>query len=272
MTMAPPTRVKAGSILCPNGMPAFYARPTDEVDFPCVILLHERYGLVKHTRELVSRCAKDGFFVLAPDLFFQHPDKDALNKGDARCTLGDDDAVALLDSAIAGMRETEGADVSRLAIAGYCQTGRYPLVFGARYKIDAAVVWYGAAAKREWEVTERQPTPLSDIIAALPCPVYGAFGAEDHIIAIDDVRRFRTALEDERKSYEIRLFDNAPHGFLNDTMPGRYRRHESVKAWDAQQEFLRRIFSGAYPKDKVSWHFEVISRPDYDFEKNVRQA
>jgi carboxymethylenebutenolidase len=93
------------------------------------------------------------------------------------------------------------------------------LVFAAEIPIQAAVVWYGAASKREWVVNERQPRPLEEVIAKVPCPVFGAFGEADHIISLDDVRRFRNCLEDHRKSYHIRVYKGAPHGWLNDTMP-----------------------------------------------------
>ena len=270
MSHADPTRAETGEVVCPGGMPAFYAKPDDGGKYPCVILMHERYGLVDHTRDLAKRCAKDGLVVLAPNFFYRHADQTALNAGDSRCPLADPEAVELLKSARAALNTIEGAETDKIAVAGYCQTGRHPLVYAAEAEIDAAIVWYGAAAKREWEVTERQPKPLEEILGALPCPVFGAFGTDDHIISIDDVRRFRGALEEHGKSYEIHLYEGAPHGWLNDTMPGRYRRAQAHAGWTAQQEFLRKIFSGAWPKDRIAWRFEAEIKPDYDFAKNVR--
>jgi dienelactone hydrolase len=106
--------------------------------------------------------------------------------------------------------------MARVAIAGYCQTGRHPLVYAAQAKIQAVIVWYGAASKREWDANPRQPEPLDDLIARIDCPVFAAFGAEDHIISIDDVRRFRNALEQHRKSYHIAVYAGAPHGWQAD--------------------------------------------------------
>ncbi len=271
MSVPDPTRVKSGQIICANGMPAFYTRPAEDVDFPCVILMHERYGLVAHTRDLATRCAREGFFVLAPNFFFRHPDQPLLNKGDSRCDLSDPDALDFLKAAIAILPTLDGADTTKVAVAGYCQTGRHPLVLASEVDVSAIIVWYGAASKREWGVTERQPKPLEELIARLNCPLFAAFGAEDHIIAIDDVRRLRNALEEHGKSYEMHLYEGAPHGWLNDTMPGRYRMAQAVAGWTAQQEFLRNVFSGAWPKDRVVWRFEGESRANYDFTKNVRK-
>jgi carboxymethylenebutenolidase len=256
-------------IVCPGGMPAFLAQPASGGPFPAVILMHERYGLVDHTRDLAKRCAEDGFVGLAPDFFYRHPDKEALNKGASRYEMKDPEAVALLTTAMAALKQTK-ADRGKVAVAGYCQTGRHPIVFAADVPLSAVVVWYGAAAKREWEVTERQPKPLADLIAKLPCPLFGAFGAADHIISLDDVRRFRAALEDNRKSYEIHLYDDAPHGWLNDHMPGRYRKEQAEAGWAAQQEFLKSVFAGEWSGDQVIQRYESFSPKEYDFSKNVR--
>lgn len=270
MSLPDPTRLETGEITCPGGMPAFFAKPKEDGRYPCVILMHERYGLVQHTRDLAMRCAKDGLFVLAPNFFFRHPDQETLNKGDSRYPITDPEAIELLRSASLALRDQEGAEPDTLGVAGYCQTGRHPLVFAAEERIDAVIVWYGGASKREWEVTEKQPVALDDIIAKLPCPMFGAFGADDHIIAIDDVRRLRGALEEHGKSYEIHLYEGAPHGWLNDTMPGRYRKKQALEGWAAQQEFIRKVFSGLWPKDRLTWRFEGERQREYDFSKNKR--
>jgi carboxymethylenebutenolidase len=257
-------------IVCDNGMPAMLAYPAGGGSFPTVILMHERYGLVKHTRDQAMRCARDGFAVVAPNFFFRHPDQKVLNAGDSRYDITDPESVELMQAALAALKKHPVADLTKIVVMGYCQTGRHPLVFAAEVPISAAVVWYGAASTREWEVNKRQPKPLDDIIAALPCPVFGAFGEADHIISIDEVRRFRNALEQHKKSYEIHVYKGAPHGWLNDTMPGRYRKPQADAGWAAQQRFLADVFGGGYDRNAVRWHFECDSSPDYDFSKNVR--
>ena len=272
------TRVKAQTvsnittqdIICDNGMPAVLAYPAGGGSFPTVILMHERYGLVQHTRDQAIRCARDGYAVVAPNFFFRHPDQAALNAGRSRYDLTDPESVELINAALAALRKHAAADLSKVVVAGYCQTGRHPLVFAAEVPISAAVVWYGAASKREWEVNKLQPRPLEAVIAALPCPVFAAFGEADHIISIEDVQRFRNRLEANHKSYDIHLYEGAPHGWLNDTMPGRYRKPQADAGWAAQQRFLSEVFAGGHDPKRVSWRFESESAADYDFTKNVR--
>src|SRR5215472_678718 len=257
------SNIATQDITCDNGMPAFLAYPAGGGSFPTVILMHERYGLVKHTRDQAIRCARDGYAVLAPNFFFRHPDQAALNAGNSRYDFTDPESVELIKAALALLTKQAAADLSKVVVAGYCQTGRHPLIF-------AAVVWYGAASKREWEVNKLQPKPLDEVIAALPCPVFAAFGEADHIISIEDVQRLRNRLEAHRKSYDIHLYAGAPHGWLNDTMPGRYRKPQAEAGWAAQQRFLSRVVAGGFEAQRVSWRFEGDSGTDYDFSKNVR--
>jgi carboxymethylenebutenolidase len=259
------------NIECPGGMPAFLAYPATSGRYPVVVLMHERYGLVAHTKDLARRCAGDGFVTLAPNFFYRHPDQKNLNAGNSRYDLSDPESVELLKSALAALANTSFADMSKLAVAGYCQTGRHPLVFAAEVKIQAAVVWYGAASKREWEVNKLQPRALDDIVAAVSCPVFGAFGSDDHLISVDDVRRLRNSLEEHKRSFDIHLYAGAPHGWLNNTMPGRYRKPQADAAWAAQQRFLKEVFAGEWRADAVRWRFESEFGTNYDFSKNVRQ-
>jgi carboxymethylenebutenolidase len=244
-------RIITETLSTPSGMPVYVARP-ETGRAPVFILMHERYGLVRHTRDLAERCARDGYFVLAPNFFFRHPDPARLNAGDSRYDLTDPESVELIGEAVALARGHANADGSRIAVAGYCQTGRHPLVYAAQAPVQAVVVWYGAASRREWDVTDTQPQPLQDLIAKAPCPVFGAFGAEDHIISIDD----------------IHVYAGAPHGWLNDTMPGRYRKPQADAAWAAQQAFLKSVFAEA--PSLVRWNFSCDFAPDYDFSKNKR--
>lgn len=270
MATATESDVIVEEITCADDMPAYVARPADGKTRPCIVLMHERYGLVQHTKDLARRFAGDGYVCIAPDVFFRHPDQDALHRGDVRCDISDGDAVRDLSAAIDALENVEGADAGRVAVKGVCQTGRHPLVLAAERPIAAALVWYGAASTREWEVNDRQPRPLEAVIADLDCPVLGMFGETDHIISRDDVRRFRDCLEENGKSYEIHVYAGAPHGWLNDTMPGRYRREQAEAAWADQLRFLEWLFDPARDASRITWRFESDFAADYDFSKNVR--
>jgi carboxymethylenebutenolidase len=264
------TEIRTQTIACSGGMPAFVAVPDGAAKAPAVIVVHERYGFVRHTRELAERFARDGFVAIAPDLYFKHPDQEALHRGDANYDVNDPDASTALGLTIDALRAIPQADPDRLAIMGICQTGRLPLVVAASHPIAAALVWYGAAQPREWAVNSKYPRPLDEIIAAVDCPVLGMFGETDHLISIDDIRRFRDCLERHRTSYSIHVYRDAPHGWLNDTMPGRYRRAQAEAAWADQRAFLQQVLAPGYDRSTRMQHYTADIAVDYDFSRNVR--
>lgn len=262
--------VKTKDLTLAGGLPAFLAVPDGRGKAPAIVLMHERYGLVQHTKDLAQRFAREGYVCIAPDCFFKHPDQAGLHKGDARYDLSDPESVEYLSAAIDALGGVPEADPSRVAVKGVCQTGRHPLILAAARPITAALVWYGAASKREWDVNKYQPEPLDAVIAKVNCPVLGIFGEADHIISVDDVRHFRESLERHNKSYTINIYHGAPHGWLNDTMPGRYRREQAEAALAAQLAFLKEVFAPDYDRSRIKQRYAAEISPNYDFSKNVR--
>ena len=265
------TDIITKDITCKGGMPAFIAAPKTDRKVPAIVILHERYGLVQHTKDLAMRHAREGLVCIAGDYFFRHPDQAALHKGDVGYDMTDPESLELMLAAIEALKDVPQADMDRIACMGVCQTGRHPLVLAANRPIAAALCWYGAAQDREWEGSKRYPVALEDLIQKVQCPVLGVFGELDHIISIEHVRRFRNTLEKHGKTHHVEMFGGAPHGWLNDTMPGRYRKKQADAAWAAQQSFLKSVFAGGWPRNQVRWRFESEIASDYDFSKNRRQ-
>ena len=262
--------ISTRTVRCAGELPAFLAVPATDAKAPAVVLMHERYGLVRHTRDLAERFARDGFVCIAPDFFHKHPDQATLHRGDVGYDMTDPEAVTYLEAAIAEVAALPQVDASRIAVKGVCQTGRHPLVLAAQRPIAAALVWYGAASQREWQVSARYPKALDDIVAAVECPVLGIFGEADHVISLADVRRLRDCLDRHDKSYTIKVYADAPHGWLNDTMPGRYRRAQAEAGWALQRAFLKRVLDPGYDRSPRVQIYECEHSADYDFGKNVR--
>jgi carboxymethylenebutenolidase len=264
-------QVVTKTVTLPGGLPAFVAAPENMGKVPVIVLVHERYGLVKHTTDLATRFAWDGYACIAPDCFYKHPDQVLLHEGGSRYDMTDPESVEYIAAAIDYAKQIPQIDAEKVAVMGVCQTGRHPLVIAAERPISAALVWYGAASPREWEVTKIYPKPLEEIIAKVDCPILGVFGEADHIISLDDVRKFRSVLESKGKTFEINIYRGAPHGWLNDTMPGRYRRAQAEAAWADQLIFLDEVFAGGFEDTTTKvQRYNAEVGADYDFKKNVR--
>src|SRR5262245_56853316 len=113
------------TVRCAGERPAFLAVPETDSRGLAVVLMHERYGLVQHTRELTERYARDGYACIAPDFFHKHPDQAALHRGEVGYDISDPEAVAFLEAAIDYLIELPRAEASRLAGTVVCTTGSH---------------------------------------------------------------------------------------------------------------------------------------------------
>ena len=257
-----------------SGMRLWSARPETGAQRPAVIFLHERYGPVQHPMEVVQRFADDGFVACLPDLFHRYTgDRQAIEAGDGMVDLRDDESLADLDDVMAWLKSQPYVVHDQIGIMGVCQTGREPILYAAhRSDVAAIVLLNGGIYAREFTSREGHPESVSDLLPRLGCPVLGLFGEIDNLISLDDVARFRVEMELARKSYDVRVFRGAPHGWLNDTMPGRYRREAAEAAWQATISFLNSTLGGGRERGRVTWRFESDTSPDYDFSTHVRWA
>ena len=146
-----------------GGISAVRALPKAKGKRPAVIILHERYGIDQHTKDLAAKLAQAGFVGLAPDLFHRFKgDRQALLRGEQRVDLTDDGALEDLNAAVEYLRRLKEVDGTRIGIIGVCQTGRQPVLLAAkRNDLAGAVVLYGAIGGKEWLGNDLRPTPIA---------------------------------------------------------------------------------------------------------------
>ena len=255
-----------------NRINAFLGIPAGTGKKPVVIHLHERYGIVQHTTDLGQKFVDAGYVTIVPDFFSRFTgDRNALARGDDRCELSDEEVLLDLDAAVAYLRTIPEADMSRIAMSGVCQTGRQPLLAAAkRDYLSAAVVLYGAVYDADWKSHPLRPEPIDKLMRDIRCPATAIFGELDNLIHRDNIVHMFTVLAQAKKSFDIRLYADAPHGFLNDTMPGRYRPAAAEAAWQQISSFLQSVFAGAWKTDRAIWRFAADSSVNYDFTKMKR--
>ena len=239
---------------------------------PVVIHMHERYGIVQHTTDLGQKFVDAGYVTIVPDFFSRFTgDRAALARGDTRCDLDDEEVLLDVDAIIAHLGTIPEADMSKIAMSGVCQTGRQPILVAARRNfLTAAVVLYGAIYDADWKTHSMRPEPIDKLMQKMKSPLTAVFGELDNLIPRDNILRMCTVLADAKKSFEIRVYSDAPHGFLNDTMPGRFRAAQTEAAWKQITSFLKSVFAQAWNKDRVIWRFEADTSVDYDFTKMKR--
>jgi carboxymethylenebutenolidase len=255
-----------------NRINAFLGRPGGSSKRPAVIHLHERYGIVQHTTNLAQKLVDAGYVTVVPDLFSRFTGaRPALARGDSRMELGDAEVLQDVDAIVTYLRSLPDVDSSRIAMIGVCQTGRQPILISAyRDYLSGIVVMYGAIYNADWEPHPFRPEPIDTLLEKLSCPVQGIFGELDNLVPLDNVLRMGNVLVKAKKSFDIRVYADAPHGFLNDTMPGRYRAAQTQAAWSQILSFLDVVLNKGWNNERVIWHLESDTSVHYDFTKNRR--
>jgi len=255
-----------------NRINAYLGIPDEVGRKPVVVHLHERYGIVQHTTDLGQKFVEAGYVTIVPDFFSRFTgDRSALARGDDRCELSDEEVLLDLDAVVQYLKSVPQADMSKIAMSGVCQTGRQPILAAAkRNLLSAAVVLYGAVYDADWKSHPIRPEPIDKLMREVSCPLAAVFGELDNLIHRDNIVRMFSVLAEAKKSFDIRIYADAPHGFLNDTMPGRFRPDQAGAAWNQITSFLQSVFSGRWPKGRAIWRFDANSSLDYDFTKMKR--
>ena len=255
-----------------NRIDGFLGRPGGPGKHPAVIHLHERYGIVQHTTGLAQKLVDAGYVTVVPDLFSRFSgDRQALARGDSRVELADEEVFQDVDATVTYLHTLPDVDGRRIAMIGVCQTGRQPILISAyRDYLSAIVIMYGAIYSPDWESQPLRPEPINVLLERVSCPVLGIFGELDNLVPVGNVLRMCNVLASAKKSFDIRVYAEAPHGFLNDTMPGRYRAPQTQAAWSQILSFLDGTLHKGWDKGRVIWRLESDTSVYYDFSKNRR--
>jgi carboxymethylenebutenolidase len=237
-----PCLARAGMIQFTEGstrINAYLALPRGEGTHPAVIAVHEWWGLNDWVKAQADKLAKQGYIVLAPDLYHGKVAKDEATAHQLMSGLDEAEALNVLRSSADFLRGRSDVRANAIGTIGWCMGGGNAIRLAAADPgIRAAVMYYGA--------------PLTDenAIRGLQASVLGNFGGEDQGISPDQVRTFEKALRKAGKKVDIKIYPGAPHAFANETNPwGGYRPVAAKDAWARTTAFLQReLKMGSLPR------------------------
>jgi carboxymethylenebutenolidase len=213
-------------------IPGYRARPANAKNAPVVLVIEEIFGVHEWIKDVCRRLAKEGYYAIAPELFARQGD--ATKYEDMQKLFADiiskvDDTQTRVDmDATIAFAKSEGANVDKLAMTGFCYGGRQTWLYTAQNpNVKAGVAWYGGM------LPGRIPAKVEAIQVAdkIKGRVLGLYGGQDTGIPLEHVEKMREALKaaGDTKS-EIVVYPDAPHGFLADYRPS-YREEPSKDGW-----------------------------------------
>ncbi len=123
---------------------------------PGIVVLQEIFGVNQNIRDIADDLAAQGFFALAPDLFWRiEPGIQLTDKTDAEWqqALGFmkrfniDKGMADIQAAIATLRALPPVS-GKIGTVGYCLGGQLAYLAAARTDADASVGYYGVMPQK----------------------------------------------------------------------------------------------------------------------------
>lgn len=206
-----------------SGIEGELAEPSGAGKAPALVLVQEWWGVNDHVRDLAERFAKDGFLVLAPDLYHGKTTKDAGEAGKMMNELDTLVAVKEIGAALAYLKEHARSN-GKVGVTGFCLGGALTLASAAHLpEVAAAVAFYG--------IPPAEKADLSKITA----PAMMHVGKRDGWVTperAEDVKKKVPGLE-------LHLYD-ADHAFVNDTRPEVYDAASAKLAWERTVAFFQK--------------------------------
>jgi len=214
---------------------AHLARPDFNRRAGAVILVHGESGFDSHIREISRRFAKDGFIALAPDLLSRLADRERYGSAEdidkAIKDLSEEAVAEDLNSAVTFLQKLDFCN-GRIGLVGYSWGGKQSLNYVTKYEnIDAVVLYYGANPDRV------------DAMQNISCPIMGHYAADDHesIIAPNWLP---AAMAKFGKTFDMKIYEKARHGFDDSTNPERYHPEAAEDSWNRTIRFLKKNLHG----------------------------
>jgi carboxymethylenebutenolidase len=217
---------KSGDLM----IPAYFAR-ANRKQAPAVLVIHEVFGLNDHIKSIADRIAREGFNALAPNLFVRAPElpppSDSTDMAAIRKAANSIPIEAAIKDMQAGLDHLKTMkDVrARFASIGFCMGGGYSYQLATHSKdLSGAVIFYGR-------------TPV-ELVPQVSCPLLGNFGALDQGIPPAKVKEFEDALKKAGKEADLKIYEEAKHGFFNDARPEAYNAEAAADAWQRTLRFF----------------------------------
>lgn len=208
------------------GAKGYFARPEKEGNYPGIVMIHENRGLRPEIRQTADQLAKEGYLVLAVDLFNGQVLE---TQEQARAVTSSFDHAKGIENMRAGAQYLRDQGATKIASLGWCFGGRQSVALAiSGEKLDATVVYYGGGMA----TTTAQLSPIK-------WPVLGIFGDQDQAIPTSTVRTFEQSLNTLGIENEIHIYPGVGHAFANPSGMN-YAPDETKNAWEKTVTFLKK--------------------------------
>jgi carboxymethylenebutenolidase len=200
---------------------------------PAVVMIHEWWGLNQNIKDMANLLAKNGFVVLAADLYHGKVTDNPQVAMELVQTArnNQNSSTANLQAAVKYLSSAPNVDSAKIVSLGWCFGGGQSLQLALNsqeHPLAGTILYYGTPL-----VTDK------DSISKIKWPVLGIFGDKDQAIPTAEVNQFRETLNQTGITNEIHVYSGVGHAFANPSGDN-YAPKETADAWQRMLSFLNK--------------------------------
>lgn len=197
----------------------YLARPKARGCYRAVVILHGNAAIPEDIRNVAAQVAQAGFVGLVVSSTSREPDVSKLTREFLSSYRYLERYMQDAQAGIDYLKAQPYIRSKSVGIVGFCGGGIVALMFSVRSaEVDAVVALYAAPFFTPERNSPTDPRPdLITFVKDFKAPVQCHFGTRDHLIPMEDVRKFEAELRRHRIKAELYTYEGADHAFYDYT-------------------------------------------------------
>lgn len=223
-------------------MTTFIFHPEHDGPHPVVLYLMDAPSIRPALKDMASRLATAGYYVLLPYLFYRggpfrefgKSDEDMHARGELMDTINPTNIVGDAEALLAYAAKDPAAGGGKVGAVGFCMSGGLVISLARAIpdRVAAAASIHGA-----WLVRDAPDSPHLGL-DTVQGEIYFGWVEGDPTAPLDTIPAMRDALDAGGVRYTLDVIPNALHGFA--PAGERYDRYASELHWERVHSLLRR--------------------------------
>jgi len=211
---------------------AYMATPKGEKKVPCVVVVHEIWGLNPHIEDVARRFAVEGFMAIAPDALSPlGGSPEDPQKAFPMMRQLDNDKTVKDFIAAAKYLQSQPRSNKNVGVVGFCWGGSMSNQVAVNWpELKAAAPYYGGQ-------------PDSKDVPKIKAAMLLHYAGDDQRIN-QGIPAYEEALKKASVEYTLHIYEGAQHAFNNDTNESRYNKEAAQLAWKRTIDFFKEKLSG----------------------------